>query len=84
MVIATAHWIDACICSQTMHDISSNIIYQPLVSNVGIPDMNKLTICVTQFVGNERYDLTFLVQAAGAQYSGTLQSGTSLLIYKKY
>lgn len=66
-----------------MQDPSSFLVYKPLLSNTGIPDMNKLSICVTQFVNTERYDLTFLVQAAGAQYSGGLQKDTSLLIHKK-
>jgi NAD-dependent DNA ligase len=70
--IVSLQWLEECIQAKNYIEPYKPHIHYPIRCSTGIPEMSKLVISVTGFVGEERNDLKFLIKACGAKYSGAL------------
>jgi hypothetical protein len=83
-IFCTIQYVDSCILKNEMLDIHSDIIFKPFKSIEGIEDFKKLSIAVTNFVGQDRDDIIYLIKRTGAEYRGELNLKVNILISSKF
>lgn len=83
-IIVTAQYFDSCQREEKILDIQSNVIFQPVKLPQKIKGMEKLVISISGYQNQEKLDLIYLIQIAGAKYTPTLSKNenTHLIIEK--
>ena len=76
-------WIQECLKARELVPVDDSVLFRPLPSLEGLPEMRDLKICVTGYTGDRRAELITIVGLLGAEYMRALdRRSTHLVCYE--
>ena len=76
-------WIQECLKARELVSVDDSVLFRPLPSLEGLPEMRGLKICVTGYTGDRRAELITIIGLLGAEYMRSLdRRSTHLVCYE--
>jgi len=76
-------WIQECLKANELVPVDDSVLFRPLPSLEGLPEMRDLKVCVTGYTGDRRAELITIVGLLGAEYMRALdRRSTHLVCYE--
>ena len=73
-------WIQECLKARELVPVDDSVLFRPLPSLEGLPEMRGLKICVTGYTGDRRAELITIVGLLGAEYMRALDRRSTHLV----